>query len=230
MNRRNESMLFGFSEDEKLEVIEPTWRIPQWFSALGEEKLNKLKIYQEELFRFNEKLNLISPNTKVNADSVHFADSILAAEKIIAATQFSKIHDIGSGNGFPGLVMAILYPEKHFVLIDKDERKIEFLKIMTGRLSLSNVEAKCMKVEDIPEASIECAVSRAFAPLGNAVVVTRKPFKQGGEYYHLKGDSWATEVMDIPVQACSFWSNDLVGEYKLPDGSKSGFVVLTKRE
>jgi 16S rRNA (guanine527-N7)-methyltransferase len=231
VNRRDESSIFGIqNQEDSPKIIEPAWDIPKWFKDLGDEKLSKLKAYQQELFRFNERLNLISPNTKQYADRTHFADSILAGKMILSATDSATIHDIGSGNGFPGLVMAILDPERNFMLIDKDERKIEFLKIMIGRLALKNCEAKKAKLEELPAGSIECAVSRAFAPLGRALLAARKAFKSKGQYFHIKGESWATEVMDIPAQACTYWSNDLLGEYKIPDTRKSNFVVVTRRE
>jgi 16S rRNA (guanine527-N7)-methyltransferase len=84
-------------------------------------------------------------------------------------------------------------------------------------------------VESLPERSIEFGMSRGFAGLSKAILMTRKPFKNGGSYYHLKSEEWATEVAAIPSQLCSFWTPSLVGEYKLPIGNIKFAVVRTEK-
>lgn len=210
--------------------IQPQWRIADWFGdVLTESQLTKLSVYHQILLKFNQKINLVSDTTLEHADDLHFADSIIANE--ILKTQFSSevIHDIGSGNGFPGIILALLNPDRRFVLVDKDVRKIEFIKVVAGRLDISNCSAVACRVEEMEDASIECAVSRAFAPLPKSLVMMRKKFKQGGMFLNLKTDSWSNEVSQIPVQVCRFWKQQLVGDYQTPYSKKHGFIVASSR-
>lgn len=205
------------------------WRIREWFPKLSDEVSGKLKAFHYELIHFNGRINLISPRTERFADLIHFADSIMAAEVILAHTNKPEIYDIGSGNGIPGLVMAVLAPERKFVLIDKDARKIEFLKHCIARLSLKNASALQTRFEDIPDGAVTCAVSRGFASLSKALISARKACGLGTDYYHFKADSWVREVAEIPTQVCSLWSPELIKEYTLPDNGPKLAIVLTKK-
>jgi 16S rRNA (guanine527-N7)-methyltransferase len=209
------------------EAISIQWRIPQWFPDLPQEILTQFKEYHSELIRFNKSVNLIGVKTIPVADALHFADAILAWRIIKKDLKFPEIYDFGSGNGFPGLVMAILAPETKFHLVEVDQRKAEFLKHMTTHLNLKNVNILIRQIETLPDQSIQAAVARGFAPLARAIIVGRKLFPKDGVFYHLKGEEWATEIADIPAQVCSYWQPSLLGEYRLPVGEVRFAVVKT---
>lgn len=207
----------------------PLWRIPEWCPDLPEDVLSKFKTYQMELIRFNGRMNLISPRTEHESDLVHFLDCILGSRLILNSHKYSEIYDIGSGNGLPGLIMAILDTQRRVVMIDKDSRKVEFLKYMIGVLKLKNAEAKHTRLEDLPEGCVNMAVSRAFSPLSKGLIAARKASKLGCKYFHFKGVSWPKEIAEIPIQVCAFWEPALVGEYTLPSkSSKMSILVTTK--
>lgn len=213
---------------------EVLWRVPEWFPDLNPTVLEKLKSYHSELIRFNNTVNLIGVKTIPTADLVHFADSILAAKLIMQSVDgkpspIDVIHDFGSGNGFPGLILAIMYPKLKVICVDTDQRKCEFLKHMTSHLKLTNVEVTTRAVEAFPENSVKWAVSRGFAQIPKAVLLTRKIIPLGGSYFHLKSEEWAAEIAAIPTQLCSFWSPALVGQYRLPVGEINFAVVRTDR-
>jgi 16S rRNA (guanine527-N7)-methyltransferase len=166
----------------------------------------------------------------VHADAVHFADSILAARIISKkANKSVYLYDIGSGNGFPGLIYSILYPDQKIALIDSDERKCEFMKHIVDSLGLTNTVVQNKKVELIPSNTIEQAMCRGFAPLPKALLTLRKAVKKGGIVYHMKSEEWALEVSQIPTQLCSIWQPALESEYKLPIGDIKMFVVKTTK-
>jgi len=205
------------------------WRIDQWFPDLSPDIKTKLKKYHEELLRFNKTLNLIGVKTIPMADAIHFADSILASRLLEKDLKADEIYNLGASNGFPGVIMALLIPGKKFFLVESDGKKAEFIKHIIGLLGLKNVTVLIRSVEALPPESIKCAVSRGFAPLSKAMLMTRKIFPVGGVYYHLKGEEWATEIADIPTQLCSFWMPGLLGEYKLPVGEVKFAVVKTEK-
>lgn len=206
------------------------WRINDWFPDLSPEVKAGLKSYHEELIKFNRTLSLITPKTLFVADAIHFADSILSSRTIHTAhPHLSKIYDIGSGNGFPGLVFAILYPKTEVVLVDADQKKCEFLAHMKNLLKLSNVTVENKTIESFPEGSIQYAMTRGFSSISKTILVTRKAVAKGGVLFHLKGEEWGIEVGEIPTQLCSIWSPSLVGEYKLPVGAVKFAVVKTDK-
>jgi 16S rRNA (guanine527-N7)-methyltransferase len=211
------------------EQIQIFWRIDEWFPDLPADVRAKLKQYHEELLKFNNTVNLIGVKTIPMADAIHFADSILAVKAITQSVTIDHIYDFGSGNGFPGIVLAILNPNIKVTTVDTDQRKSEFIKHVAATLALKNIEVLVRPVETLPEGSVKFAVSRGFAPIAKAVLLARKLMKPGGSYFHLKSEEWATEIAQIPTQLCTYWMPALLGEYKLPIGEIKFAVVRTDR-
>lgn len=207
------------------------YRISDWFPDLDPAKLSSLKVFFDQLLKFNKVLNLVSPKTLPVTDLLHFADSIMAARVIKSsiANPALPIYDIGSGNGFPGIVFAILFPEIKVVLVDSDSKKCDFLKHLVGLLHLANIQVICALAESLPENSIHYAMSRGFATIPKAILTLRKQVVRGGVYFHLKTDEWGMEVTQIPPQLCSIWSASLVSNYKLPMGSIQFSIVKTDK-
>ncbi|QDK39566.1 16S rRNA (guanine(527)-N(7))-methyltransferase RsmG [Bdellovibrio sp. NC01] len=218
--------------DNNNEQQAPTifWRIDEWFPDLSPETKTRLKTYHEELIKFNRTVNLISAKTILVADALHFADSLLAA-KIITQShpQIDKIYDLGSGNGFPGLVFAIYKPTTQVVLVEIDQKKCEFLQHMISTLGLKNVTVENKNVEALGDNTVKFAITRGFANISRTILAARKIMPKGGQLFHLKGEEWGIEVGEIPSQLCSIWSPSLVGEYKLPVGAVKFGVVKTEK-
>jgi 16S rRNA (guanine527-N7)-methyltransferase len=190
----------------------------------------KLRMYLDEIIKFDGKAPLIPLKSLQTADAAHFADSIIAARLILkAAPGLDKIYDIGTGAGFPGLVFAILYPKIHVVLVDTNESKCEFLVKMAHMLKLSNVTVERKGLEELPHESIRYAMTRGYSTIARVILFGRRAVVKGGAIFHLKGEEWGAEVADIPIQLCSIWSPALVAEYKLPVGSIRYAVLKTEK-
>lgn len=211
------------------EASGPSWRILEWFPDISSAVSEKLRLFHVELLHFNKTINLISPRTEKTADLVHFADSIIGSRLVLENSKGPEIYDFGSGNGFPGLVLAAMAPDRKIFMIEKDTRKVEFLKHVIGRMGLTNASVFSLRVEDLKPDSIQIAVSRGFAPVSKALITTRSTFRVGGQYFHMKGDGWVREVAEIPTQICTIWSPRLLSEYTLPDGSAKLSMVLTTK-
>ena len=205
------------------------WRLDQWFGALPAPVMAKLKAYHAELLKFNVKLNLISRSTEREADEIHFADCLLASEILLKQDLGKKVYDIGSGNGFPGLILATLDPTREYFLVESDTRKCEFLKHAVHRLELKNVMVMNVSLKSLKDSEVEVAVSRGFASIGKTLLSCNKIFKTGGRFFHLKASTWSTEIAELPSQLISVWSPALVGEYSLPVNQARRAIVGTQK-
>ena len=86
-----------------------------------------------------------------------------------------------------------------------------------------------MRFEDIPQGSIDAAVSRGFGTISQVLLAGNRSFHKDSCYYHFKSNTWSTEVASIPSQLCAIWRPELVGDYALPDTQARRAVVLTKK-
>ncbi len=205
------------------------WRIKDWFPEIEDSVEQKLKIFYTELLRYNSSLTLVSDKTLPLSDVIHFSDSILGARLITKDAQPSSIIDIGAGNGFPGLVMAALFPNVKVSILEKDTRKIEFLKHVGSQMKLNNVEYVVKGIDGIAPGSLDIVMVRGYIPIAKAILALRKSVRKGGTVYMMKSEEWATEVANIPSQLCSFWTPSLVSEYRLPIGEVKFAVVKLKK-
>lgn len=208
----------------------PFWRVETWFPELGESILKNLKIYHDEIIKYNRSIDLISPKTVVLADAIHFADSILAARIIYRDNPgLTEIVDIGSGNGFPGIVMGLMFPKLKVRLVESDAKRCDFMRHMVSVLKVGNVEVVHKAVEALEANSVKVCVERGFFTISKSILLTRKQVVKGGVFYHVKQDSWPAEVADIPTQLCSVWAPALVAEYKLPISPLKFAVIKTEK-
>lgn len=205
------------------------WRIPSIFNDLGDDVGRHLGLFFREILRFNSRLNLISKKTELEADLLHFADSILGSRIVLKNTDARVIYDIGSGSGLPGIVMAILAPEREIACLDVDERKIEFQKLVVSQLGIKNCRPIRARFEDIAAGSVRCAVTRGPINVSKTLLLARKSVAVGGDVFHFKGRNWVREVAEIPSQLCAFWAPRLVEEYDIPIIQSRMAVVVTKR-
>lgn len=194
------------------------WRIRDWFPKLSDQSFHDLRLFHVELLRFNDKMNLISVKTIVDADLHHFADSIIVSSMVREFFAGKKVYDIGSGNGFPGIIHGILNRDTQYVLVDSDLKKTEFLKHIVAQLKLTNVTVQWKRIEDLKNENAQFAISRAFAPLTQALTLTRNVFSTGAVYIHMKSQEWPIEIASLPPQICSTWNTNFYKDYELPEG------------
>lgn len=206
------------------------WRINEWFPDLSPDVRTRLKTYHDELIKWNRTVNLVSGKTIFVADAIYFADSILSSQIIINTVKnLNCIYNPGAGAGFPGFIMAILYPQVQVNLLELDPKKVEFLNHIIKLLDLKNVTVQTKAFESFPEGAIQYAMAKGYGSISKTILSARKSMPKGGVFFHLKGEEWGIEVGEIPTQLCSIWSPSLVGDYKLPIGAFRFSVVKTDK-
>ncbi len=164
-------------------------------------------------------------------DRIHIADCLIAGKRLLSkAPSEAKIYDIGSGNGLPGIPIAILDDRRSVVLVERDQRKVDFLRIAISRLGLKNVSIHPRPVEELEKGSVKCAVSRGFAALALSLVKVRPLCSPGSLYFHMKGENWARELAQAPSQVFTHWKVEVDLAYELPDSKDHGpfYLILSR--
>jgi 16S rRNA (guanine527-N7)-methyltransferase len=159
--------------------------------------IEKLEIYLATLKKWNKVYNLTAINEDSEIIVKHFLDS-LSVNRYIQNT--GRILDVGTGAGFPGLILALFNPEKSFVLVDGVSKKISFLQEMIGKLNLKNVIAVHTKIEQYNVAEqFDIIISRAFADIKKMTKLTSHLIKDGGKFIAMKGPDVMSELDDISL-------------------------------
>lgn len=107
----------------------------------------KLNIYLEMLMEKNKVMNLTAIREKEDIIEKHFMDSLLLND--LLKDDDKNILDIGTGAGFPGLVLAIVNPDKNFLLVDSVKKKIDFINEVIKKLNLTNVKTSTERAEEL---------------------------------------------------------------------------------
>ena len=159
--------------------------------------IEKLEIYLATLKKWNRVYNLTAIDEDSEIIVKHFLDSLSVNQYI---QNSGRILDVGTGAGFPGLILALFNPEKSFVLVDGVSKKISFLQEMIGKLNLKNVIAVHTKVEQYNVAEqFDIIISRAFADIKKMTKLTSHLIKDGGKFIAMKGPDVMSELEDISL-------------------------------
>jgi 16S rRNA (guanine527-N7)-methyltransferase len=138
--------------------------ISRYFSDFSEKQVQQLKALDQLYREWNEKINVIS---RKDIDSL-YEKHVLHSLSIAASFEFEKgmeIIDIGTGGGFPGIPLAIFFPDTKFHLVDSIGKKIKVVDAVASAIELGNVTTQHTRVEDIRNRKFDTVVSRAVAPL-----------------------------------------------------------------
>lgn len=200
---------------------------------ITEKNLEDLDIYKEMLLEYNKKFNLTAIKTEEEIYLKHFYDS-LTLVKGVDLTKNLKILDIGTGAGFPGLVLKIFYPELEITLLDSNHKKIMFLEQVIKRLNLKNITCLNTRAENLPNnyrEYFDIVTSRAVAHLRILSELSIPYLKVNGNLIAMKGIS-ETEIKESEKILTELNSNILeVIKFNLPiEGSKRSLIIVEKEK
>lgn len=189
-------------------------------TGVSRETLEKLKRYQTLLEKWQAKINLVSATTLPEIWARHFLDSWQIVPHLGAA---KSVADLGSGAGFPGLVIAACRPEIEIHTVDSDTRKIAFQIDVARELGLK-IKFHSVRVESLAgKLQVDVVAARALAPLTQLLAWAAPLLVPGGLCAFLKGATYESEL----TQAKSAWhmSTDIV-----PSRAETGAALLLIRE
>jgi len=156
---------------------------------LSDKMLNQLEKYYELLVEWNEKINLTAITDKNEVYLKHFYDSLTLC-KVIDLNEIDSLCDIGTGAGFPGIVLKICFPHVELTLVDALNKRIKFLKLVCGELGLTNVECIHARAEEYAiknREKFDVVTARAVAALPVLLEYSIPLVKNSKYFIALKG-------------------------------------------
>jgi len=171
---------------------------------VSRETLDKLRRFEELVKTWTPKINLVSKSSVPVLWERHIVDS---AQLFDLAPRRGLWVDLGSGAGFPAIVVAILSNEAKcahdFILVESDQRKSAFLRTAIRELDLS-AQVLTMRIEAADPLAADILSARALTSLAGLLGFAEQHLKSGGTALFPKGETWATERAD----ANALWSYD----------------------
>lgn len=173
-----------------------------YFPTLSDLQKQKLQELQGLYADWNRKINVIS---RKDIDAIYERHVLhsLGIAKIISFRPNANVLDVGTGGGFPGLPLAILFPETNFYLIDSIQKKIRVVEAIAKAIDLNNLEASYLRAEDV-EGQFDFVVSRAVTQMPRFVgwvknkISTSQQHELANGILALKGGDLTAELLDYP--------------------------------
>ena len=200
---------------------------------LDDKKIKKLNLYGNLLIEWNEKINLTAITEPEDVLIKHFYDCILFF-KHNEVPQGASIIDVGTGAGFPGLVLKIVREDLKVTLLDSLNKRITFLKDVIEKCDLSNIEAIHSRAEEggknpLYREKYDIACARAVANMPVLMEYCTPFVKVGGRFIAMKGPSANDEVAlcDNAIKVLKMEKPQIICE-KLPNNDPRTFVIFKK--
>ena len=155
----------------------------------------KLLAYVGLLAKWNRVYNLTAVRDPAEMVTRHLLDSLSVAQHL----RGSRVLDVGSGAGLPGIPLALARPEWQFVLLDSNRKKTRFITQSCIELGLANVNVESCRIEDYhPEVLFDSVISRAFSELSAMLIATGRLCKPDGVMLAMKGEYPVAELAGVP--------------------------------
>jgi 16S rRNA (guanine527-N7)-methyltransferase len=186
-------------------------------------QVDSMKTYLKMLLEWNQNINLTAIRNEEDAIEKHLFDSLLPS--LLLDFNSKNIIDIGSGAGFPGIPLAILFPNSQFTLLEPVQKKAKFLSAVTSTLGLKNITVLVKRAEDCLEerGRYDIAISRAVARLNILLELSIPLIKVDGFFISMKSlkaneeikeSKSAIKKLNIEIVKISQYNLPLSNEYR----------------
>jgi 16S rRNA (guanine527-N7)-methyltransferase len=179
----------------------------------------QLSVHLETLLLWNRRIDLVSQSDPGVIVAKHFADSLLPSR---FCPEDARIADLGSGAGFPGLVLAVALPGAFVSVIESRAKRTSFLAEVVRLATIENVDVIQARAESLADQAdhrhaYDVVISRALGPLRDFLPLARPLLRAGGIALAMKGPRYADEIDALGEQP---YARELTHPYRLPDGSE----------
>ena len=188
----------------------------------------QLKKFYHLLISWNEKINLTRITSENEVYLKHFYDS-LTITKVIDLNKVNTLCDVGTGAGFPGIVLKIVYPNLKITLVDALQKRVNYLNEIIKELDLSDIVAIHSRGEDLKE-KYDIVTARAVANITKLLNYTMHLVEENGVFIAMKGN--ITEELTQAVQKAisKKYSIEKIEEFYLPyENSQRSLVVIKNK-
>jgi len=195
---------------------------------LTEDQLNKLNRFYELLKNWNEKMNLTRIIEEEDVYLKHFYDSLTIA-RVVNLKEKETLCDVGTGAGFPGLVIKIVYPNLKVTLVDSLLKRVKYLNDVIKQLNLKNIEAIHVRGEDF-RGSFDVVTSRAVANIEKLLDYTMHLVNKNGVFVAMKGNIDKEITPEIKQKIEKKYIIEKIEYFLLPKERSQRSIIVIKRK
>lgn len=190
--------------------------------------LQKLEKFYQLLIEWNKKINLTRITNKEEVYLKHFYDS-LTIVKEVDLTKVNTLCDVGTGAGFPGIVLKIFYPNLKITLIDSLLKRVKYLNEIIKELDLKDIVAIHTRGEDYHE-TFDIVTARAVANIEKLLKYTMHLVKTNGQFIAMKGNIEEELTKEIENKINKKYKIERINKFSLPkEQSHRSLVVIVKK-
>ena len=196
--------------------------------VLTEKQLNKLEKFYELLIEWNNKINLTTITNKEDVYLKHFYDS-LTIVKAVALTQEKTLCDVGTGAGFPGIVLKICYPNLKITLLDALEKRVTYLNDIIKKLNLKDIKALHERGE-FHKGKYDIVTARAVANMEKLITYTMPLVNKDGLFVAMKGNISKELTQEVTSKIEKKYHIVKIEEFTLPKEESIRSLVIIKNK
>ena len=190
------------------------------------EQLEKLEKFYNLLVEWNQKINLTRITDEKDVYLKHFYDS-LTITKEIDLSKVNTLCDVGTGAGFPGIVLKIMYPNLKVTLIDSLLKRVNYLNEIIKELELTNIKAIHTRGEDYKD-KFDVVTSRAVANIEKLVTFTMHLVDKDGVFIAMKGNIDNELTISVEKNISKKYKIVKINKFKLPIEESDRSLVVIK--
>lgn len=195
---------------------------------ISEEQLSKLDKFYHLMIEWNKKINLTRITEEKEVYLKHFYDS-LTLNKVVNLKEVNKLCDVGTGAGFPGIVLKIVFPNLKITLIDSLQKRVNYLNEVIKELQLNDIVAIHSRGEDY-KGSFDVVTSRAVANIEKLVNYTMHLVSKKGVFVAMKGNIDEELTEKIQIKLSKKYKIIKQEQFNLPkEQSKRTLVVMKNK-
>ena len=190
--------------------------LERYHQELSSEKLEIFEKLFEIYFEINKKINLISRKDFENFYLHHIIHSLSITKFDLIKKSNTKIIDLGTGGGFPGIPLAIYFNKNNFILVDSIKKKINAVNNIIKKINLKNTNCINDRAENLNE-NADVIISRSVSSVDNIIEWTKSSLKTNGKLIILKGGNVNKELKNIRSRFTIYKLDDIYSDNYFTD-------------